>query len=449
MSVIRLLNNGTWDKPPVLTAARRILMDGLSDSWPKAALGDLATFVNGTSYDRGLLAESGTPIIRISNISDPQSEYLTTNQEFVDKYIVRPDDLLVSWSASFKSIIWPGPTGVLNQHIFKVTEKPGNHRGFLRHAIEAVFDDLRSKVVGIGMMHLRRNDFLGHPVPAPNRETQEVVCRFLDWIEKPNGQSEPLLPTDLSRQRSILARIEELTARIEEARGLRRQTVEEAEALLGSEEMRVWSDDTLENAPSLSEVTDFLSRGRQSRQGESDHYLIKTQHVQMGKYVKSDMMLASDVAPKVRDEATVRQGDILIACSAAGCLGRVAHYMDVGRTASTDTHVAIARASQNRVSDEYLYKYPKGAQGQIQLRSREQGDWKREKVGFRLTELNLADLKRVPIPLPPFDEQQRIVAYLDDLQAKVDSLKRLQTETAAELDALLPSVLDQAFKGKL
>ena len=38
---------------------------------------------------------------------------------------------------------------------------------------------------------------------------------------------------------------------------------------------------------------------------------------------------------------------------------------------------------------------------------------------------------------------------LDDLQAKVDALKRVQAETAAELDALLPSVLDRAFKGEL
>jgi type I restriction enzyme S subunit len=35
------------------------------------------------------------------------------------------------------------------------------------------------------------------------------------------------------------------------------------------------------------------------------------------------------------------------------------------------------------------------------------------------------------------------------LQAKVDSLKALQAQTAAELDALLPSVLDRAFKGEL
>jgi hypothetical protein len=30
-----------------------------------------------------------------------------------------------------------------------------------------------------------------------------------------------------------------------------------------------------------------------------------------------------------------------------------------------------------------------------------------------------------------------------------DVLKRLQAETAAELDALLPAILDRAFKGEL
>ncbi|MBI4362444.1 MAG: hypothetical protein HY558_04640 [Euryarchaeota archaeon] len=35
------------------------------------------------------------------------------------------------------------------------------------------------------------------------------------------------------------------------------------------------------------------------------------------------------------------------------------------------------------------------------------------------------------------------------LQSKVDSLRRLQSETAAGLDAMLPGVLDRAFRGEL
>lgn len=52
----------------------------------------------------------------------------------------------------------------------------------------------------------------------------------------------------------------------------------------------------------------------------------------------------------------------------------------------------------------------------------------------------------------PLDEQRRIVAYLDGLQAKVNVLRELQSQSQEELDALLPSVLRPAggaFKGEL
>ena len=39
------------------------------------------------------------------------------------------------------------------------------------------------------------------------------------------------------------------------------------------------------------------------------------------------------------------------------------------------------------------------------------------------------------------DEQRRIVAYLDNVQARLASLRELQSQTQEELDALLPSVL--------
>jgi type I restriction enzyme S subunit len=55
----------------------------------------------------------------------------------------------------------------------------------------------------------------------------------------------------------------------------------------------------------------------------------------------------------------------------------------------------------------------------------------------------------LPIPVPPLEKQARLVSYLDDLQARMDASTGLQSETAAELDALLPSILDKAFKGEL
>jgi type I restriction enzyme S subunit len=60
-----------------------------------------------------------------------------------------------------------------------------------------------------------------------------------------------------------------------------------------------------------------------------------------------------------------------------------------------------------------------------------------------------SDAQSFVVPIPPLPEQRRIVAELDALQMQVDALKRLQVATAAELDALLPAVLDRAFKGEL
>ena len=47
--------------------------------------------------------------------------------------------------------------------------------------------------------------------------------------------------------------------------------------------------------------------------------------------------------------------------------------------------------------------------------------------------------------MPDVDQQKRGEA----LFAEVDALRRLQAETGAELAALLPAILDRAFKGEL
>jgi type I restriction enzyme S subunit len=49
--------------------------------------------------------------------------------------------------------------------------------------------------------------------------------------------------------------------------------------------------------------------------------------------------------------------------------------------------------------------------------------------------------------VPGLREQQRIVAELDALATEVSALRRVQAETAVELDALLPAILNRAFNG--
>jgi type I restriction enzyme, S subunit len=47
----------------------------------------------------------------------------------------------------------------------------------------------------------------------------------------------------------------------------------------------------------------------------------------------------------------------------------------------------------------------------------------------------------------PMSQQRAIADKLDAMQATINSVKQLQDSTAAELDALMPAILDSAFSG--
>ena len=66
-----------------------------------------------------------------------------------------------------------------------------------------------------------------------------------------------------------------------------------------------------------------------------------------------------------------------------------------------------------------------------------------------LASINQTQLKSFVVFRPPLAEQCRTMAFLNELQTRVDMLKHRQAETQAELDALLPAVLDRAFRGEL
>jgi type I restriction enzyme S subunit len=67
-----------------------------------------------------------------------------------------------------------------------------------------------------------------------------------------------------------------------------------------------------------------------------------------------------------------------------------------------------------------------------------------------IQKINQQTIINFPFPMSvSLSEQYSTVAELDALQYEVDHLKRLQAEANAELDALLPAVLNRAFTGKL
>lgn len=253
----------------------------------------------------------------------------------------------------------------------------------------------------------------------------------------------PLPP--LPEQQALVNMLGALDGRMQRVRELSLEIEGHVTATVAAGEHSIWANSSPASVSSLESVTTHLARGRQTKQGESKHVLVKTQHVQMDEYVPSRLTLAEDAADRVDERAVLEPGDILIACSAAGCLGRVARWSDKSTRASTDSHVAIARPDPMKILPEYLYAFLRGAPGQFQLRSREKGDWTREKVGFRLTELNVADLRQVPVPVLAVVEQARIASCSDRLHDLRRRLRKLLGESSRLNEALMPSILHSMF----
>lgn len=183
---------------------RRIAFAGMLTDAPAIPLGDVGSFLNGRSYDASLVADEGTPIIRISNMTDANAPYLRTTEDYPRDYHIVSGTLLASWSASFKTVIWQGPEGMLNQHIFKVTPAEDVDRDWLRHAIEASYQDMRRKQVGMGMFHLRRGDFLGHAVPRLSLDAQKQHAERLDALEAAARRLDAELARSLSLEAELV-----------------------------------------------------------------------------------------------------------------------------------------------------------------------------------------------------------------------------------------------------
>lgn len=72
-----------------------------------------------------------------------------------------------------------------------------------------------------------------------------------------------------------------------------------------------------------------------------------------------------------------------------------------------------------------------------------------QKEGTGQPNVNGTKLERLLVPVPPLPVQHEVLSELASLRAKFNDIKRLQSESAEELDALLPSILHRAFRGEL
>lgn len=74
----------------------------------------------------------------------------------------------------------------------------------------------------------------------------------------------------------------------------------------------------------------------------------------------------------------------------------------------------------------------------------------REKTyGAALMQINIGDLRKITLYVPPLPEQRKLIAILNSLSAETARLARIYERKLEALDALKKSLLHSAFAGKL
>jgi type I restriction enzyme, S subunit len=265
---------------------------------------------------------------------------------------------------------------------------------------------------------------------------EKMVFNRNAWLDK------TISIPPLSEQRRIVERIEELAVRIEEARELRHRSVDEVGSLEVSAAREVFTNLNGVNILPLRELVTMYGGGTPSKLNPT--FWLGTIPWISPKDMK--VREISNAIDHISEEAIessparlIDPGTVLIVTR--GMI--LAHTVPsaILRVQATINQDMKALVPGERLLPEYLCNTL----------------WALNEELLKLVEKSTHDTRKLEspkllefkIPVPSLSEQQLIIAYLDNLQFKANCLKQLQAETSAELDALLPSILDKAFKGDL
>jgi type I restriction enzyme S subunit len=228
----------------------------------------------------------------------------------------------------------------------------------------------------------------------------------------------------------VVARIEELAAQIHEARTLRQQAAEEAEAFVTS----VHSNLAGNRIKKLGEILE-LDEDQEQISPTGSYPQVGVRSFGGGLFQKGAV---EGSGTTYRAFNRLYKGAFLLS-QVKGWEGAVAVCPDELAGWFVSPEYRTFRCIPSEARSDYLASLVRTEWFWGKLANATRG------VGARRERTRPEQFLNIELPMPDVNQQKRGEA----LFAEVDALKRLQADTAAELDALLPAILDRAFKGEL
>lgn len=160
------------------------IINNLPQGWQKKSVSMLGEYLNGFAFKPSDWQDTGKPIIKIKEMGNGVTAETPRNNgdRVPKKYLIKPGDLLFSWSATLMVIVWTGEEGWLNQHLFKVTPAEGIGREFLLQSIANAIAEFSNLTTGSTMKHIQRNKLDQVFVNTPPPEIMEKYNNLAESI---------------------------------------------------------------------------------------------------------------------------------------------------------------------------------------------------------------------------------------------------------------------------
>jgi len=183
----------------------------------------------------------------------------------------------------------------------------------------------------------------------------------------------------------------------------------------------------------LKEFCDYISRGAAPDYVDESPYKVMNQATFSKGYIDESNVRFSSKAPEY---AQIHKGDLLMASTGGGVLGKVAYFDKDENDFYADSHVSILRNSKGINSMKFLYYWFSPRYDEINATM--------VKGSTNQTELQRNYLVNYEIDVPSLSVQQRIVSYLDDKTAKINKAVSLLQKKRDAYTRLKTSIINRA-----
>ena len=168
--------------------ADKVPLEKLPEGWAWARIGAITELVNGKAFKPSDWTPSGIPIVRIQNLNNPDSPYNRYDGDCDSKFLLYGGELLFAWSGtpgtSFGAHVWNGGKALLNQHIFNVKfSKLNLDINYLKLSINQSVLSLIDLAHGsAGLQHVTRGTFESTLIPIPPLAEQHKIVERIDEL---------------------------------------------------------------------------------------------------------------------------------------------------------------------------------------------------------------------------------------------------------------------------